>query len=590
MTDSASRIVLGAVTLVQKGSLAEAEAVLRAGLPELPAHPALRHLLGVVVRDQRRYGEACDWLRTALVVKPDYAEAYANLGLAHKETGGLAAAAEALRRAVRLDPCNVNARVNLAVLSQFEGPARSAALLRQALCVRPDDRALLRRYAQVLALCGGPADIAEAGRVMRRVLAGAPDDAGAALMLATLVVGGPSALLELFNAWFKLLNAERRTNADLLSQRFGPLVRRDVLGLVGRAARKPLDEAGSAPRAARLLTVMGEPAAALRVLAAAPPGDPTHLQLMADIALPVEGRQTSLALYERFFAESCRGPAEPMPLGPGLADAVSARRVDPGAPPIIYVHFGNADYLKFSLAQSLRSNPRSRIIMLGDSANRYEHVEHHRLAAFMDRTRPVRAAYRHNSPNSYVYELFCVERWAILLEFCRRHGIREAFTLDSDVMPFLDFTENRAVFAGADIHFTENSGHFCHFTIDGLARFCAFLQGALEDGRYDAVSRYSDMTIVDDFRSVEPHGNLGIPRDGLVFDGNLRMAQGFRTGDGVKLIRFADGGAYGVLEDTGADVRFGTLHFQGKAKPLMAEAYAGRPLRALRQRVVAGVL
>ena len=113
------------------------------------------------------------------------------------------------------------------------------------------------------------------------------------------------------------------------------------------------------------------------------------------------------------------------------------------APCIIYFHEGFSPYLPFALSQALRSNPRARIILLGDSQNRIQGIqyEHHLLADYKGRHQEFLDCYRHFHPGHLGDERRCIERWIYLSEFTQRNEIREFIFLDSDMLLFCDVGE-----------------------------------------------------------------------------------------------------------------------------------------------------
>lgn len=122
---------------------------------------------------------------------------------------------------------------------------------------------------------------------------------------------------------------------------------------------------------------------------------------------------------------------------PAPAQAV----IQSGTVPVVFIHRGDDDYLAYSLQQAKRSNPQSDIILIGDSANsKYasESVQHFMIDDYHQAAQQFAAVYKHQSPNSYEYELFCYQRWFILQDFVRANDIERFCSLDSDVMLYTD--------------------------------------------------------------------------------------------------------------------------------------------------------
>ena len=91
-----------------------------AGRLELkPDYAEAHNNLGIALNDQGKPDEAVACYRRALELKPDYAEAHNNLGIACKEQGKLDEAVACYRRALELKPDCVMAHSNLVYTSIF---------------------------------------------------------------------------------------------------------------------------------------------------------------------------------------------------------------------------------------------------------------------------------------------------------------------------------------------------------------------------------------------------------------------------------------------------------------------------------------
>jgi tetratricopeptide (TPR) repeat protein len=83
--------------------------------------------------------------------RPDYEDAYVNLGAAYAEAGRLGEAREALERAVTIDPDNAGALYNLGVMRYAAGEKESAAeSFRRATRADPADARAFYNLAIVL--------------------------------------------------------------------------------------------------------------------------------------------------------------------------------------------------------------------------------------------------------------------------------------------------------------------------------------------------------------------------------------------------------------------------------------------------------
>jgi len=132
------RLVLG-VALREGGRPAEAELVLRDGLSERPAQPALLLELGNALADLDRPAEAAAALAEAVRGAPGYAPAHYNLGNMLRRIGRLDEAAAAYDAAIRLAPDYAEAHYNRGIVLQHLGqPAQAIAAYRRAAELRPD--------------------------------------------------------------------------------------------------------------------------------------------------------------------------------------------------------------------------------------------------------------------------------------------------------------------------------------------------------------------------------------------------------------------------------------------------------------------
>jgi tetratricopeptide (TPR) repeat protein len=95
--------------------------------------------LGALLHECRKYEDAVTAYRQAIGIKPDYAEAYCNLGAALRKQGKLDEAVAAQRQAIRLKPDLATAHSNLGAALHDQGKLDEAvATQRQAIRMKPD--------------------------------------------------------------------------------------------------------------------------------------------------------------------------------------------------------------------------------------------------------------------------------------------------------------------------------------------------------------------------------------------------------------------------------------------------------------------
>ena len=192
-TAASEALTRRAFTLHQAGELGRAEALYREILDGAPDDVNALHLLGVLVLDTGRTGEAVALLERAAqalaargATAPDHAALYNNLGNALRAAGRTEGAAQAYRRGLELDPTLAELHANLAwaLLTQGE-PLPAIAAYEAALNLDPDNADCLCNLANCYAAACRDA---EAAASYRRALELRPDHLDAASNLARLYV------------------------------------------------------------------------------------------------------------------------------------------------------------------------------------------------------------------------------------------------------------------------------------------------------------------------------------------------------------------------------------------------------------------
>ncbi|MBL8826688.1 MAG: tetratricopeptide repeat protein [Planctomycetaceae bacterium] len=123
----------------QAGRLPEAETVYRQILSQVPQHSDVWHLLGVLAYQVGKPKEAVELIERAIALVDGIGVYYANLAEALRSLQQNDRAEAMFRRALELDPNQVEARNNLALLLQQTNRAvESLPLLDAALTLRPD--------------------------------------------------------------------------------------------------------------------------------------------------------------------------------------------------------------------------------------------------------------------------------------------------------------------------------------------------------------------------------------------------------------------------------------------------------------------
>ncbi|MDC1280679.1 tetratricopeptide repeat protein [bacterium] len=95
--------------------------------------------MGVALKDQGKLDEAIEAFNNALLLKPDYAEAYSNMGATLQDQGKLDEAIEAYNKCIALKPDYADAYYNMGVALKDQGKLDQAiTAYNKALSLKPD--------------------------------------------------------------------------------------------------------------------------------------------------------------------------------------------------------------------------------------------------------------------------------------------------------------------------------------------------------------------------------------------------------------------------------------------------------------------
>ena len=146
--------------------------------------------------------------------------------------------------------------------------------------------------------------------------------------------------------------------------------------------------------------------------------------------------------------------------------------------PIVFIHYGNKDYLQYSLAQAKRSNPESTVYLLGDATNDcYDFVEHHPFSNYFEGATEFAKLYRHFNTLRHYYNLFDFQRWFVLREFLHARHLTKCLYLDSDTMLYVDVTADLQKFRHFDFTLSWKTSGCTFFLnrVEALDEFCEML-------------------------------------------------------------------------------------------------------------------
>jgi hypothetical protein len=120
----------------------------------------------------------------------------------------------------------------------------------------------------------------------------------------------------------------------------------------------------------------------------------------------------------------------------------------PSSTPLLFIHYGPAPYLRWTLQAARRTNKERRIILLGDEKNcRFargvaeffpfeEYARGARLEEFEHVFQPIEGARHHYTKEGGVttWLKFVFKRWFLIYEFIKSQDIDSFWTFDSDTL------------------------------------------------------------------------------------------------------------------------------------------------------------
>jgi hypothetical protein len=283
--------------------------------------------------------------------------------------------------------------------------------------------------------------------------------------------------------------------------------------------------------------------------------------------------------------------------------------------PIIIMHRGASDYLKWAIKQAKLNN--DNVVLLGDKSN--ENFREFCSFGYLDDldnaySRKFTGLYEHMSTNNYKFELMCIDRWFVLLQYMVRENIEYLVHLDSDVMVYTNLDETVETYLREHLmcyHVIEQDYNamrwvagagFSFWTMKGLKLFCDFIIDQYTQGIGELRAKWKwhhdtgrrggicDMNLLYLFyqKNKDSIRNLSLISDDETscFDLNLASGANYyqdeyrikRTlfGDYIKQITFIRNQPFGYNLRLKRKVAFHSLHCQGKYKILMYSYYSGK--------------
>ena len=264
---------------------------------------------------------------------------------------------------------------------------------------------------------------------------------------------------------------------------------------------------------------------------------------------------------------------------------------------IIFLSYGNPDYLKYVLSQCVATNPKATVHLLGDDSNKgYKGVTHHMIDDYNYGTESFENNYEHLSTNNEKFERFCFERWYYINNLIQKYQMNNVVVMDSDVLVYDDVT--------GDMRFFDDYRMTLYFKEEGLMasagqtfvkdpsilnEFCEFVTSSYlkKDQFFDKAKKHfeklqkigknggvCDMTYLY-FFFLENKDSIfdlhnPLPNDhyyDLSYIHTVTPKVRFKANDkGMKFIDWENNIPYGYLLPGERKIKFQLLHFQGSQK------------------------
>ena len=257
--------------------------------------------------------------------------------------------------------------------------------------------------------------------------------------------------------------------------------------------------------------------------------------------------------------------------------------------PVVYVHKWWHDYLETSIKQTLKNN--KDVILIGDEKNEFVAKKYNITHVMFDEYNhnDFDKYYVHNKKNTnYQFELFCFQRWLVLLEVMKKLDISKCVYLDSDILYYWNIDKEISrisKFWNFDLAFPNLSWHTTYvFSRDALKKFCDFMINHYKDKKlYDRLLKWpliwqpwiSDMTIFQLYINDYPDKVYDLTKDywdNIVYDDFINWGSGYKTYFGKKDFIIKSNKVY-FKNPNWSKVETKTLHFQMHMKTYMWIVY-----------------
>lgn len=261
--------------------------------------------------------------------------------------------------------------------------------------------------------------------------------------------------------------------------------------------------------------------------------------------------------------------------------------------PVIYCHRGTRDFTKLSIDSLRRRSPETEIHLITDSGEKHDGVISHDMNEYFGMAADLACHYEHMSTNPHDFELACLQRWPVILEFVRRHGMQRFVVTDWDVLSFCDYQKEIERYSKYDFTYQNkisigfsiwNSqaplewlvsyimqsykcvGHEGHQLARGIWK--SFQERGLPGGVSD-MAFATRLVLAGGFKCFDTY----TVHDGICWDNNMTSLEGWECDDRkAKKLQWVDGNPH-CLHTTGGTTRMMVLHFAGHSRGMIKEFY-----------------
>lgn len=183
---------------------------------------------------------------------------------------------------------------------------------------------------------------------------------------------------------------------------------------------------------------------------------------------------------------------------------------------IVFVQFdlnhANPPQLDAAIECAKTWSPRSNLVVITDTPDKWSHLcETACVKEYFDKAESYERIYKHTSQLSAWFEIVCIYRWCIMLDYCKRNGITHIFHADSDVLIFSDLEEERKKWADCEYTLSRDAngsyqGGNAFFSVKALESFVAYIFSRDGNGG-------SDMGLLGEFVNKFPNIKRGETSD-----------------------------------------------------------------------------